>query len=448
MNLKYITTTYEGKNLKTACEEIAFSADTGIEKEVINLYPQMKKQTFEGFGGAFTDSAGYVYSLMSQGQKDEMIERYFGTGKEDLRYRFGRTHIDSSDFSLEQYEAMSDKDDHEMKSFSLERTGKYILPLVEDVQKYLGQEVDMMITPWSPPAFMKSNNKRINGGTLLPEYHEFWADYICRYIKELTKAGCKITRLSVQNEPKAVQTWDSCIFTATEEKAFLRDFLYPALVKNGLEGIEIFIWDHNKERLFERAEATIDEETDHMIAGLAFHWYGGDHFEAIKLISERFPNKKLIMSEACIEYSLADSYNKLLSAQKYAHDFIGNLNNGMTAFYDWNLLLDEEGGPNHVGNFCEAPFMFDTKTKTLKGQNSLRYLWHFSQFIDSGARLIGFSRYTDDIEVTAVENPDGKLVFVAMNQGKEEKPIVLRLNEQEAILTIPGEAIATGIITK
>ena len=448
MNLKYVTTTYEGNVGKTVKKSVELVADTGIEKEVINLYPQVKKQVFEGFGGAFTDAAGYVYSLMNQEQKDELIERYFGTGEEDLRYRLGRVHIDSCDFSLEQYEAMSDKDDREMKSFSLERTKKYIFPLLEDVQKYLGKEIEMMITPWSPPAFMKDNNKRINGGSLLPEYHEFWADYVCRYIKELSAAGCNIKCLSVQNEPKAVQTWDSCIYTIAEERAFLKDFLYPALVKNGLADIEIYIWDHNKERLFERAMGIIDDETNHMVAGVAFHWYGGDHFEAIKLVTEMFPGKKLIMSEACIEYSLADSGDRLLNAQKYAHDIIGDLNHGMTAFYDWNLLLDEEGGPNHVGNFCEAPFMFNTKTKTLEEQNTLRYLWHFSQFIDSGARLIGFSRYTDDIEVTALENPDGKIVFVVMNTGAVEKQIVLRINGQEGIFTVPGVAITTGIVSK
>ena len=448
MNLKYIITTYEDDKCKTIEKEIPMRADTGIEKEVINLYPQIKAQVFEGFGGAFTDSAGYVYSLMNDEQKKEMVERYFGDGTDDLRYRLGRMHIDSCDFSLEHYEAMADASDTEMESFTLERTEKYMLPLLRDVQGYLGKAVELMITPWSPPAFMKSNKERNNGGTLLDEYKHFWAKYICRYIKELRAVGCNITCLSLQNEPKAVQTWDSCIFTTEEERIFLKDFLYPELVKNGYEDIEIFIWDHNKERLFERACGIIDEETNHMVAGVAFHWYGGDHFEAIQLVHELFPYKKLIMSEACIEYSLADADNHLLNAQKYAHDIIGDMNGGMTAFYDWNLVLDQEGGPNHVKNYCDAPYMYDIKEKALKEQNTLKYLWHFSHFIDAGARKIGFSRYCDDIEVTAMENPDGTLVMVAMNQGKEEKTVVLRVCGEEAIFVIPSESITTGIISK
>jgi O-Glycosyl hydrolase len=448
MNLKCITTTYHNDECSTTTKEIPMRADSGIEREVINLYPQIKAQIFDGFGGAFTDSAGYVYSLMKEEQKQTMIERYFGTGADDLRYRLGRMHIDSCDFSLEHYEAMSDASDTEMKSFSLERTAKYILPLLHDVQAYMGQAIELMITPWSPPAFMKSNKERNNGGILLDEYKQFWAEYMCRYIKELRIAGCKITCLSLQNEPKAVQTWDSCVYTVAEERTFLKDFLYPELVRNGLDDIDIYIWDHNKERLFERACGIIDEATNHMVAGVAFHWYGGDHFEAVRLVHELFPDKKLVMSEACIEYALSDSNNHLLNAQKYAHDIIGNLNAGMTAFYDWNLILDQDGGPNHVKNYCDAPYIYDINKQSLKEQNTLKYLWHFSHFIDAGARKIGFSRYTDDIEVTALENLDGTLVMIAMNQKSEAKTIVLRVDEKEAIFVLPGKSIMTSIISK
>ena len=113
------------------------------------------------------------------------------------------------------------------------------------------------------------------------------------------------------------------------------------MVKNDLNDIEIFIWDHNKERIFERACAIIDETTDHMIAGIAFHWYSGDHSESLDYLRRKFPDKKMILSEACIEYSKYSADDYLTNAQKYAHDIIGNLNNGMTAFYDWNLLLRE-----------------------------------------------------------------------------------------------------------
>ncbi len=300
-----------------------------------------------------------------------------------------------------------------------------------------------MISPWSPPAFMKTNGARSNGGKLKPGYGAFWADYICKYITELRGEGLHICRLSIQNEPKAVQTWDSCIFSAEEERDFLKNDLYPAMERFGLTDVEIFIWDHNKERLYERACTVITEETDHMIAGLAFHWYSGDHFEALELVRKRFPDKKLILSEACIEYSIYDSEDYLANAQKYAHDIIGNFNGGMNAFYDWNLLLDKEGGPNHVQNLCDAPYMYDTGTHSLMERNTLAYLWHFSHFIEPGAVRIGFSRCTADVELTAFKNPDGRVVGVLLNAGQVQQSFFVRVNGAVTECVLPAQSIST-----
>ena len=110
-----------------------------------------------------------------------------------------------------------------------------------------------MLTPWSPPAYMKDNADRNHGGRLKQEYKKVWADYICRYIEEYRKRGYLVKRISLQNEPHAVQTWDSCIYTAQEEKEFLRDYMWPALQEHSLGVIEIFIWDHNKERVNEES---------------------------------------------------------------------------------------------------------------------------------------------------------------------------------------------------
>lgn len=293
---------------------------------------------------------------------------------------------------------------------------------------------------------MKTNRARSGGGSLRRGFEKFWAEYICKYIQELQKVGISVKRLSLQNEPIAVQKWDSCTYSAEEEKRFLRDYLYPTLLKQGLADVEIFIWDHNKERAYERACAVIDGETDHMIAGIAFHWYSGDHFEALALCRERFPDKKLILSEACIEYYKFDADSHLAHAQKYAHDIIGNLNAGMNAFYDWNLLLDETGGPNHANNFCDAPYLYDRMQKEILEQNTLAYLWHFTHYIQPGAVRIGFSRYTDALEVTAFRNPNGSLAGVILNSGIEEHTVVFRLLGETAEVLIKPEAIVSFVI--
>ena len=204
-----------------------------VENEVVNLYPDVSYDTFEGFGGAVTEAAGYVYSRMDEQQKREVVETYFTENA--MNYRHVRVHIDSCDFCLGQYEALSD------------------------------------------PAFMKTNGKRDGGGKLRKEYQDMWAEYICRYIHEFQKRGFPVERISLQNEPNAVQNWDSCIWTGEEEKEFLKNHMHPALERNGLGRIGIYIWDHNKERVYERALDILDEETRDLVEGIAFHWYSGDH---------------------------------------------------------------------------------------------------------------------------------------------------------------------------
>lgn len=440
----FITTTFPDNRRQEEKEKIIFKPDTGIEKQAVNLHPEEVFQVFEGFGGAFTDSAGYVYAQMEDKDKKRMLTDYFSADR--MNYRLGRVPLDSCDFSVNQYEAMADENDRKFQSFSLERTKEYILPFLKDAQKHMGKPVELMVTPWSPPAFMKTNGERSHGGKLKKGYEAYWADYICTYIKKLREEGFTVSRMSIQNEPAAVQTWDSCIFSAEEERDFLKDYLYPALLKNGLGNMEVFIWDHNKERLYERACTIITEETSHMVAGLAFHWYSGDHFEALELVRRRFPDKKLILSEACIEYSIYGNGSSLVNAQKYAHDIIGNLNAGMHAFYDWNLILDKDGGPNHAQNLCDAPYLYDREKKELTERNTLAYIWHFSHFIQPGAVRIGFSKYTSVLDVTAFRNPDGTIVGVVLNISGEKMPVYLRLNGQTAELSIRPESIGTFII--
>ncbi len=441
MNIKYYTSIIRDKQMLTETGNEEFMPDEGRETELLNIYETVKYQEIEGFGGALTDSAGTVYSLMNDLQKEELVSAYF-TSKE-MNYSMLRIPIDSCDFSTSHYEAVSDESDTTMKSFQLKRPEETIFPMLDDIQKKYGKRVDIMLTPWSPPPFMKSNHERNHGGSLKEEYRAFWADYLCRYIQEYRKRGYKVTRISIQNEPKAVQTWDSCVYTPEEEKIFLRDFLWPALQKNNLSDIEIFIWDHNKERAFERAQELIDKDTDKMVSGIALHWYSGDHFEAVRMLHEKYPDKKLILSEACIEYCRYASDDVLKNAQHYAHDLIGDFTSGLHAFYDWNLLLDEEGGPNHVGNFCDAPYLFHKNTGELEKRCSACYLWHFSHFIQKNAVRIASSCYSGKLETIAFKNEDGSIVVIVLNQTKEQLPLYIRQKNECAQIVIPPSSITT-----
>ena len=445
MNLNvYSTVMLKGQTIKTE-SAAPFSDDTeGVENEVINLYPEVEYQTIEGFGGAMTEAACWAMSKLSEEKREEILASYFGP--EGIGYRFLRTHIDSCDFSLDNYSAMDDPDDEDMKSFSLERDEKLVIPVIKRAAALCAAPVSVMLTPWSPPPFMKTNGQKNGGGSLKKEYYPMWAAYLCRYIREYRQRGINVTMLSVQNEPKAVQTWDSCVFTAAEEREFLKEHLWPALQRNGLNDVQVFIWDHNKERVYERACEIIGDDTKEMVSGVAFHWYSGDHFEALRLVSEKFPGQKLVFSEGCVELLHFSDASELTKARRYAHEIIGNLNNGMHLYMDWNIALDERGGPNHVNNFCDAPVICDTQKGRYTKRLTFDYIAHFSKYLKPGAKRIAFSKYADSIDVTAAKNTDGTLVAVLVNKLSEPQNAVFRLNGQKAPIELEPDSIVTVCI--
>lgn len=425
--------------------KLDFREDRGTEFESLTVEADAYDQTWIGFGGAATESSAYCFNRLGPENQNEFLNLYFG--RDGSRYNLLRTHIDSCDFSLDMYEALSDADDSTFETFSLKRDDTYIVPFIKAAEACRGEKISLLLSPWSPPSFMKSNGKRKQGGHLLPEYRERWAAYIARYIQEYEKRGVQVDRLTIQNEPNAAQSWDSCLYSPQDERAFLTQFLYPQLREAGLEHVKIAIWDHNKERLYERACNVLEGEAREMAASIAFHWYTGDHFDAVRLTHEQFPEKELIHTEGCVGFAKYES-NQLQNAEQYAHDIIGNLNAGMQAYYDWNLLLDSEGGPNHVGNFCAAPIMCDLEKDTLHVQLSYWYLRHFSHAIRPGARRLWSSAYSPEVEHVAFENPDGTVVVLLLNRTKDRINFSLRFDGQAAEIELPRHSLSTVTIER
>ena len=416
------------------------------EMALVCVYPDKLYQTIQGFGGAFTDAAGYVYSQMDAETRREVMDTYFGAGS--LGYTWGRTSIDSSDFGTEMYAADDDPKDEELEHMDFERNDRYVFPLLRDAAAKAGQPIRLMLTPWSPPAYMKSNGSRKHGGKLLEVYADRWAEYMVRTVEHFLEEGMDVRLLSVQNEPNASQTWDSCNMTGQDERQFVRCHLGPALERHGLsERICLLVWDHNKERALDRAmEIISDDEMRAMVGGIAFHWYTGDHFDVLSMIREEFPGKRLVFSEGCVEHSLYGNDKELLGAVKYAHEYIGDLNHGADTLIEWNLLLDEKGGPNHVANYCDAPLMYDTKKKKLIRRMSLEYIGHFSRYILPGSRRAGTSTFSRDLEVTAARDPDGTLTVVVLNAGEKPQDFYLKVREDFYPLHLEASSILTAML--
>ena len=443
MKAKIMVTRYSNQKITQTQSTATFAPDAETENGIINIHPEVRYQALHGFGGTFTEATGYCLNQAGSKLANEVIQAYFGA--DGLRYTQGRVHLDSCDASLSNYSAVEDAEDTELDSFSLKRDEEYLIPWILKAEEAAGRTISLMVSPWSPPAFMKTNGEKNNGGKLKPEYNELWAKYICRFIKEYQARGISFEMLSLQNEPKAVQIWDSCIWTAEEEREYLRKYLVPELRRQGLADIELLIWDHNKERALERTQVILcDEEMRKAVAGTAVHWYSGTHFEQLYMLRELFPDKRIVFSEGCVEYRIFERGNYLRSARMYAREIIGNLNAGADSFIHWSYVFNPEGGPNHVNNLCEGVVVCDWENKKVTYTLPYYYIGHFSRYIEPGAVRIGFSRFTEDIDVTAFQNPNGQRVVVALNKTAEDISVVLREGDAQCCpITLPGDSIVT-----
>lgn len=321
--------------------------------------------------------------------------------------------------------------------------------MIKQATQAAGGKIVTYVSPWSPPAFMKSNKQMLKGGTLLPDYYQAWANYYAKFIKAYEKEGMPIWGLTIQNEPMAVQTWESCVFSAEAERDFLKNYLGPTLKKEGLGNKKIIVWDHNRDLMNQRANVIFtDPEASKYAWGMGFHWYetwagGAPMYDNVAKVHEAFPDKNLIFTEGCIEKFDAQKYQFWPNAERYGASMIHDFNNGTVAWTDWNILLDENGGPNHVGNFCFAPIHADSQSGALIYTPSYYYIGHFAKFIRPQARRVATASSRSSLISTSFQNADGSMVTVVMNQSDKEVTYNLMIASEKTVTTIPPHSIQT-----
>ena len=414
----------------------------------VHINPKVTFQTHIGLGGAFTESAAYNWHQLSPALREEALRAYFCAPLEGGHgYNLCRVHMNSCDFSLGHYAHVEQEGDVALESFSIARDEQYILPMIRAAQRISAQPLQIVASPWSPPAWMKSNAQMSHGGQLKPEYARAWAMCFVRFIQAYAASGVPIWGVTVQNEPQATQVWDSCIYSAQQERDFIRDHLGPCLHEHGLAHIHIIGWDHNRDQLVERASALYaDSLAAQYLWGMGFHWYGQDHFEQVQQVHDAWPDKHLIFTEGCQEKG--PHLGEWSLAQRYIRSLIHDLNHWCEGWIDWNLFLDLQGGPNHVGNFCSAPIHIDAASQTLIYQSSYWAMGHISRFVQPGARRILAVSGEQEILSTAFINPNGEAVVVLSNSSQSPKTVSLNLGEASAYFDLPEQSFCSLLINK
>jgi glucosylceramidase len=403
-------------------------------------------QNIEGIGGALTDASAETFYKLPKEKQDEFITAYFDADK-GIGYTLGRTHINSCDFSSESYAYTETPGDTALAAFSIEHDLKFRIPFIKLALQKAGNGFKLYASPWSPPAWMKTNNDMLHGGKLKPQYYSSWADYYIRFFEEYRKKGISFWGLTVQNEPMATQTWESCIYTAEEEKILVRDYLGPKLAKSKFKDTRLIIWDHNRDIMYQRAADILnDPEAAKYVWGTGFHWYSGKQYGNEQSVHEAFPDKSLLFTEGCAYPFNFDSINNWHFGEEYGESMINDFNNWASGWTDWNILLNETGGPNHVGNFCYAPIIADTRKGELIYMSSYYYMGHFSKFVRPGAKRIICTTSTNNLLATAFLNTDESVVVVVMNQSATNIDFNLCIDGKAAKLSTPAHSIITSVI--
>jgi glucosylceramidase len=414
-----------------------------LENQVcIFVDPAHEFQQFVGIGGAITDAAAETFYKLPAEKQAEILRAYYDPVN-GIGYTLARTNINSCDFSSGSYTYVQDHDST-LKTFDITHDEKYRIPLIRAAIRAAGGKLTLFASPWSPPAWMKDNNDMLHGGHLKPAYYQSWANYYVQFIRHYQMDSVPVWGLTIQNEPMAVQRWESCIYTAAQERDFLKGYLGPTLKAAGLGDVKVIIWDHNRDLMYQRASTVLnDPQAARYVWGVGFHWYVHDDFDNVKRVAEAFPDKHLLFTEGCNGPFDMKKIGDWKWGENYGRSMVHDFNNGAVGWTDWNILLDQNGGPNHVGNYCFAPLHGNTATGALIYTNAYYYIGQFSKFIRPGARRIISSSNRDSLATTAFRNPDGSLAVVVLNESAQKIPFHLWIHGKAAGLTSLPHSIQT-----
>lgn len=409
--------------------------------------PSKAYQPLLGIGGAITDASAEVFARLAPADQARLLQAYYDP-EQGIGYSLLRTTIHSSDFSSASYTYVDDGD-AALETFSVAHDRQFRLPLLRRAIAAAGGRITTFASPWSAPAFMKDNGSLLKGGHLRPEFADAWARYYVAFVRAYEAEGVPIWGLTVQNEPMATQRWESMIYGAEAERDFLKNHLGPVMERAGLGDRKLIVWDHNRDLMTQRARVIFeDPEASRYAWGLGFHWYetwaGGAPMHAnVGAVHRAWPDKHLLLTEATVEGFNPARLLSFANAERYGAALINDFNQGAEGWTDWNILLDETGGPNHVGNFCFAPVHADSHTGALTFTPSFYYLGHFSKFIRPGARRVEAAASRSNLLTTAFLNTDGRLATVVMNPTDSAVDYKFFVGRDEALASIPAHAIQT-----
>lgn len=411
---------------------------------VITIDTAVTFQTIEGYGAALTGSSSYLLNQkMNASSRDALLKDLFdpetGIGLSYLRLTMGASDFSLNNFSYDDIPAGST--DYNLEKFSLNQDTVDVIPMAKEVIKIF-PEITFMGSPWSPPAWMKTNGSMI-GGKLKPEAYSVYADYFVRYIQAMSTHGIRIDAITPQNEPlHSTATYPCMDMQPNEQLEFIKSHLGPKFKTANLSS-KIIIYDHNWDRPDYPITILNDAEAKQYIAGSAFHAYGGE-VTAMSLVHDRHPDKGLYFTEISGGRWAPNFSDNLMWNMK--NILIGTARNWSKNALFWNLALDENDGPKNNGcGDCRGVVIINSSSGQVTKNVEYYSLAHFSKFVRPGAIRISTAvpRTLPEINAVAFYNTDGSKVIIALNEGSTEKVFSVKQGNNNFSYTLPAKSVTT-----
>ncbi|XP_054713189.1 lysosomal acid glucosylceramidase-like [Uloborus diversus] len=430
-------TNEDGDRFKSSL--LYFTPNSETETVNITVDPSKQYQFILGFGGAFTDAAGINVKSLPDNLQELLFNSYFS--QSGLEYNMGRVPIASCDFSTHPYSYADVDNDFELNHFELAKEDfLYKIPLIKRAISLSKDELLLFGSPWSAPAWMKTNNAMNGKGALKedPEgkYYRTWANYFVRFLQAYKENNITFWGLTTQNEPS-----DGCLedfafqsmcFPAEKQRDFLKNHLGPILQKAGfgIDKLKLMILDDVRVFLPNWVDVVLkDKSAAQYVAGVAYHWYTESLMphKLLDITHQKYSNVFYLATEACTGSYFFEfpkvSLGNWQRAERYAHDILNGLNNWSIGWIDWNLALDEQGGPNWVKNYVDAPIIINSTSNEFYKQPMYYALAQFSKCLPRGSYRIGLNLPSErgalkNLDIGAFQTPEDKRVLIVVNRGE------------------------------
>ena len=399
----------------------------------IKIRKDIELGTWQGIGGAITEATAYNYSKLSPSKKRQLLDAYYG--KDGLDYRWGRLSIGSNDFCLKPYEYTRKVN---LSDFSIKHDEEWVLPMLEDVLRK--KSLCLVATPWSPPKCMKLTLG--NFSVLKPWYYDEYAKYIRRWLEEYAKRGVKFNYLTPQNEPRAAQIWESCVYSYSAQRKLAYQYLAKKL--DDLD-VQLLLWDHNKKKLAKVADKLLrgnEHGRTKKIAGLCYHWYDGTFPDQMWQVRQKYPEIMMLSSEMCCGFSPYDEEEWQNDAKLYLCELFADINTGASAWIDWNMLLSWQGGPSYCKNFVKSPIILNKTEDDFILTPIYHALKEFTTLFPAGSKVVRCEYDSNDIVAITRKIITGYRVVVA-NVSDKEHEVVLTLGDKTKKLSLVKSEITS-----